>query len=208
MDLVKADMLFIRLLSHINNMKRFFIKKTYTIDVEDATQVGDIQGKEEMPNNAKGYNIIIIPAPIKPTLEQIIQHYKTGLQGEDPICLTCDRVISGPFTDFNGQIRCKECGTTYQWQGCHLRPEFLAKNNFQANEVAQHYCDMFEYIPLARLYWQEVHKRMPFGTYLQNSPITQDELDSFYGWLVKGAERFESAYEGFNWAGLKREYAS
>lgn len=194
-------------------MKKFFVKKTYLIEVSDDTALEDVLNEEQqaMPKKKKGRKIeksqvVVVPAPIKPSIEEIIQHYKTGLPGEDPLCLTCDVTIRGPFTDLNGQIRCIDCGTTYAWMGCALRAEFLTAHGLTREEIAQHYCDMFEYIPLTRMYWQEVHKRMPFGVYQQNSPITQDEMDSFYGWLVKGADRFEKVYEGFNWQGLKREY--
>ena len=205
---------FFQFLSSINNKMRFLIKRHYVVDTQEPEEL-EKTIRLDREEERIVYNIPIVNStvtieeiPVKPTMDEIIAHYRTGLRGEDPICLVCDQVISGPYTDSQGQVRCKNCGATYQWQGCHLQEEFLREHNLRHEDIAQHYCDIFEYVGLLRLYWQEVHKRAPFGVYSPaNNMITQDEINTFYSWLVKNADRFEPIYNGFNWAGIKREYA-
>src|SRR5579885_1351653 len=97
----------------------------------------------------------------KPTEAEIIEHYKIGVGRK---CLVCDdEELTGTWTDYNGQIRCWNCGMTYQILGSHLKEEWLKKHDLTKDDIAERYCDEFSLVPLCRDYWQEVHKRVPFG---------------------------------------------
>lgn len=185
-------------------MRKYKFIKTYIVEADSQEEAEELFGSAKNPNdyldNIKQEEIVE-----KPSMEEILQHYRTGLS-EDAQCFVCGRELTGPFTDFNGQIRCIECGTTYQILGSHLKDDFLKEHNLSKEQIAQRYCDCFEYVPLLKLYWQEAKKRIPFGTFISNNPYTQDETDAFYSWVARNADRFEKSYDGFNWDMLKAQY--
>jgi hypothetical protein len=128
---------------------------------------------------------------------ETVEHYKKGV-GE--FCLVCDEKLYGGWTDYNGQIRCEVCGTTYQINGSHLSDKFLEENKLSKDDIAKKYCDIPALVPLLRDYWQEKKRKVPFGTYLGNSPIPKDDYDTFYGWLKENADKYRKNYEeDFYW---------
>lgn len=58
---------------------------------------------------------------LKPTNEESLTHYRDGI-GDD--CLVCRKKLEGTWTDYNGQIRCQNCGMTYQILGSHLSESY------------------------------------------------------------------------------------
>lgn len=132
-----------------------------------------------------------------PTREEEAEHYRTGIEKN---CLVCDRSLTITWTDYNGQGRCMTCGATYQVLGSHLREDYLEEIGLTKDAVAKRYSDMFSTVPLARAYWLEVGKALPFGTYLGGGPITDDEYESFYRWLDQNADLIKDQYQDdFNW---------
>lgn len=185
-------------------MRKFRFIKIYLVEAENESAAENIFGASSNINEFQE-TIAMEEVIEKPSLAEIIQHYKVGLKDTDQ-CLVCGRELTGGRTESPGQIRCIDCGTTYQIQGCHLKDEFLAAHNLTKQEIAQVYCDCYEYVPLLKHYWKEVHKRIPYGIYIGASPHTQDEIDSFYGWVTNNYKRYETVYDGFNWDMLKEQY--
>lgn len=181
-------------------IKSFIIEANNAQEAEDKFGTMDKKRIDDLLDDVRMEEIIG-----RPTVEEVIAHYKAGL-AENAQCFTCGRELTGPLTDMSGQIRCIDCGTTYQVMGCHLKDEFLQKHGIDRATIAQRYCDCFDYIPLLKIYWHDVHKRIPFGTFIGTSPYTQEETDSFYGWLAQNWERFEKVYDTFNWDMLKQQY--
>lgn len=112
--------------------------------------------------------------------DEYIAHLK---QGVGKHCLVCDQELWGSWTDYNGQIRCRTCGTTYQILGSHLTQEHLDEIGLKKEEVAQRYCDCFDLVPLLRAYWAQTHRQIPFGAYLGRSPISDEDHNAFSRWL-------------------------
>lgn len=140
---------------------------------------------------------------LRPTKEQIRQHYIDGI---GTTCLVCDRELHGQWTDYNGEIRCMECGTTYQMLGDHLRPEFKAEMNL--TEIAKHYCSCFAQVPLLREYWRTKGIKIPFGSYFGDSPITAVERRTFGEWLCQNADAYAEEFaDSFNWEVIRTRYA-
>ncbi len=139
------------------------------------------------------------------TIEQELEHLKQGVQ--DDICLVCNETLLGSWTDYNGQIRCATCGTTYQILGSHLKEEFLAEHGLKSEDIARRYCDVYREVPMLRDYWQVTHRQIPYGTYLGDGPIRQEDYESFYRWLWENREAYQSDYaDAFKWDVLKRKY--
>lgn len=127
------------------------------------------------------------------------EHLIVGLQPES-LCLVCERQISGSWTDYNGQIRCAQCGMTYQILGAHLAEDFLQKLGLTKAEVARRYCDELDMVELARAYRSETNaaNRLPFGTYLGrpegwNAPTREDYV-AFNTWMESNHERLRAAF--------------
>lgn len=133
----------------------------------------------------------------RPTKEEHAAHLRAGT-GET--CLVCDEKLAGEWTDYNGQIRCSTCGTTYQILGSHLTDEFLSEHGLAKEDVAKSYCDCFTEVPLLRAYWQKKQTPIPFGQYFGGSPIPADQYAAFREWLKANAGRLRPEYEdSFNW---------
>jgi len=132
--------------------------------------------------------------------KELVEHLKNGF-GEK--CLVCDNNLCGNWTDYNGQIKCSTCGTTYQILGCHLNEEFLKENNLKETDIAKRYCDCFEIIPLLKDYWNETKKSIPLGAYFGRSPIPQNEYYEFWGWVKLNSEKYKEKYKDyFNWENI------
>lgn len=181
---------------------KFLITKQFLIEAKSEKEA--VQKFEATKNPNKFFKKLAIEEIIeKPSLEEIIKHYKTGV-GDN--CIVCKNTLQAPFTNLKGQVKCVHCGMTYQIQGGqNLSTEFMSKNNLSVGEIAQRYCDMYEFLPIAEEYWNTFHKRMPFGA---DDNITLDERSSFERWLVENSKRFKKAYEkSFNWNRLEVQYA-
>jgi hypothetical protein len=139
-----------------------------------------------------------------PTTQEFVAHLKTGATA----CLVCDaEPIVGGWTDYNGQIRCHACGMTYQILGSHLTEEFMREHGLEKADVAERYCDAFTEWPLCRLYWQQMGKQIPFGTYLGQSPISVDAHETFYRWIWENRSEIKPAYsESFRWDVLEERF--
>lgn len=132
----------------------------------------------------------------RPTEEEIVEHYKTGI-GED--CLVCEKRLVGRWTDYNGQIKCLNCGMTYQILGSHLKDSFLKENGLTEKDIARRYCDIFYMVPLYKAYWNETHNHIPEGMFLMNdrSPVTREDYRRFYKWMVDNEETVRPLYSDF-----------
>jgi hypothetical protein len=131
------------------------------------------------------------------------EHRAHLTEGMGNTCLVCDNELHGSWTDYNGQIRCWSCGTTYQILGSHFSAEFLEELGLSKEQVAKSYCDCFTLVPILRRYWEEKATPIPFGTYLGDGPITQEQIDSFYVWLDAHADEFRD-FDDFDWDALKK----
>lgn len=139
------------------------------------------------------------------TESQLVEHLKQGIT--DGKCLVCKEQLFGNWTDYNGQIRCFHCGTTYQILGCHLREEFLKKHGLTKEQIAEKYCDCYTVVPLLCDYWAETKDRIPFGTFIsdRNNP-SKEEYKAFWSWMKMNAERYEAAYKDeFRWDSIKAD---
>jgi hypothetical protein len=138
---------------------------------------------------------------MKPTLQQIAEHYRNGV-GET--CLVCEHPLHGSYTDYNGQIRCWTCGTTYQINGDHLQQTWKDDLGLKTGEVANRYCDCFAVLPLLRDYWHETHRKIPFGCYLTTNKIPPEDYDAFSDWLTANADKYAVDYASdFHWDKLQ-----
>jgi len=182
-------------------MKHFRIIKTWIVDADSSEEAENKFIGAKNQNNF--YEALRIEEFVmKPTLDEVIQHYKTGMKETDN-CLVCSNALAGPYTEAPGQIRCLHCGVTYQIKGCHLNQEFMKKHDLKAEDIAQIYCDCYDYVPLLRAYWEEVHKRIPLGQYKTGGFITEDERNSFFGWLAKNSKKYKKVFTGFNWNAIE-----
>jgi len=133
--------------------------------------------------------------------EKIKEHYMRGTES----CLVCDdKPLSGSWTDYNGQIKCHNCGTTYQILGCHLSESYLNEIGLKTADIAKKYCDCIALVPLLRDYWRETHNKIPLGTYISRNPIVKGEYESFLYWLKTNASKYEQEYKDeLNWKTIK-----
>lgn len=138
------------------------------------------------------------------TDHELAQHYR---QGVGDTCLVCDQRLFCQLTDYHGEGRCQNCGTTYDLMGCKITDESLTRLGLKKEEVAHRTCSLVEIVPLLRAYWREVGKMVPFGCYLMNTPITKEERDSFYQWLNTNADEWRPQYpDEFNWDGIAAHF--
>ena len=143
----------------------------------------------------------------RPTEEEILEHYKTGI-GEN--CLVCEKRLVGQWTDYNGQIKCLNCGMTYQILGGHLRDDFLAEHGLTNDDVARRYCDAFVLVPLYKAYWDETHNLIPEGIYLTRDrcPVRPEDFRNFYLWMLDHEDMVRPKYEDvFNFDAITGKYA-
>lgn len=135
-------------------------------------------------------------------MDEYIEHLKNGTE----TCLVCEEKLLGAWTDYNGQIRCFNCGTTYQILGCHLDDDFLKEHKLKKSDIAQKYCDVYMLVPLLKDYWNETSRKVPFGSFMGNSPIPKQDYDDFYLWLKNNAEKYEEKYaDDFYWERIKED---
>lgn len=132
----------------------------------------------------------------RPTHEEIIEHYKTGI---DKNCLICERQLVGRWTDYNGQIKCSHCGMTYQILGSHLKDEFLAENGLTEKDISQRHCDIFYLAPLYKAYWDQTHNHIPEGLFIgrDRNPMNPEDFLRFYKWMVDNEETIKPLYGDF-----------
>jgi hypothetical protein len=139
------------------------------------------------------------------TIEEHKAHLLAGV-GEN--CLVCECHLYGSWTDYNGQIRCHTCGTTYQVLGSHHNAEFLERLGITKGQVAKIHCDCFTCVPMLRDYWQETSRPIPFGSFLGGSPIPEEQYKEFYSWLAAHADKYEADYaDEFNWDAVRKSSA-
>jgi len=131
---------------------------------------------------------------MRPTELEILKHYKNGV-GKN--CLVCDEELKGYWTDYNGQIKCRTCGMTYQILGCHLKDEYLKKNNITSDDIAERYCDNFDLLPIYRDYYQENKKILPIGFYMGKPPWSEEDDEHFYKWLAQNADKYRVEYKDY-----------
>ena len=143
---------------------------------------------------------------MKPTGQDYIEHLKAGTD----TCLVCGDALSGGWTDYNGQIRCWKCGTTYQVLGSHHKEEWLAEVGLKKEDVAAKYCDCFNVIPILKAYWEDTGNKIPFGTYMGaphgTGAPTRKEHDLFCTWMKNHASEYEVEYvDNFKWELIKAD---
>lgn len=133
--------------------------------------------------------------------QQLADYYRAGCGNT---CHVCEDTLYGGWTDYNGQIRCWICGTTYQVLGSHLTEEFLTQIGLKKEEVAKRYCDCITAVPLLKEYWQDKKIKIPFGSYfLSDGGITREERDSFVRYLKQNASKWRPLLpDDFDWDGI------
>jgi hypothetical protein len=123
-------------------------------------------------------------------------------------CLVCDQPLRVTWTDRNGEARCLSCGMTYDILGCRLSEKTLSRHELEASEIAKRYAIQIALVPLYRVYWSEMQRRLPMGSYMSDRDrYSQKDYDSFYRWLATNAARFRPAFEDFwNWDAIIEDF--
>ena len=161
----------------------------------------------------------VTPPPAKVDKEQVvlrrrrytqrafIVHVTAGYEGP---CLVCGepedgKRAYGEWTDFNGQIRCYNCGCTYQVNGCHLDEDWMKEVGLKAEDVATFYCDCYEMLDVLIPFWAETKSIIPIGEHFGWSPYTKEQLDTYYFWLAENRHRFDYV-DVFDWDAITTWY--
>jgi hypothetical protein len=127
---------------------------------------------------------------IRPTPDEHREHLLVGMT----VCLVCGSDSLGQMTDYHGQSKCANCGTTLQQMGSHFEDEFLVELGITKDQVARKYCDCFDVVPILRDYWRETSRKIPFGCYLTESPIPKGDYEFFSDWLAANKYRYAVEY--------------
>lgn len=137
------------------------------------------------------------------TDQELVEHYKEGVTE----CLVCGLdPVWGDWTDYNGQIRCHDCGMTYQILGSHLSPGRLEVLGIEKDQVTRRYCDCYVTIDVWIDYWLETGNLLPLGVYIpNNNPILDKWYIKFNIWLLENIETYRADYkENFEWVALEQ----
>jgi hypothetical protein len=139
---------------------------------------------------------------MKPTHEERMEHLRVGVV--DDTCLVCGVEFGGVHTDSSHQIRCIQCGVTYQVEGSKHPDEWLAQHGLKREEVAKHTSDCYVFLPIFRDYWDETGRKIPIGFYMGDPGYTQEEFVLFYKWLFNNKDRYYEEYKfDLQWARIE-----
>lgn len=135
----------------------------------------------------------------KPTKKQHAAHLRKGIVEQN--CLVCGNALTDIIgTDFMGQVKCVNCGLTYQVTGSRHPQEWLDEYGLKKEEVALWFCDCFSFLPIHKAYWDETHRPLPIGQFHGDPPYTQKDMVDYYKWMHKHRAEIEPAYKGdINW---------
>ncbi|MCK9569448.1 hypothetical protein M0R72_10960 [Candidatus Pacearchaeota archaeon] len=134
------------------------------------------------------------------TRAEIKEHLTKGTD----VCMVCGRKLLGEWTDYNGQIRCVDCGATHQVLGCHLTREYLQEFDLEKKDIARTYFDQPESLEIQRDYWKETSKRLPFGWFMETPPNLRKYHNDFIAWLLPRANEYKKQYpDAFDWEAVE-----
>lgn len=134
--------------------------------------------------------------------DRVLEHMKAGMREDEP-CLVCHRPLYGVTTDLFGEMVCHTCGTSYQFRRPSMK-EFLERHGLRESDIADRYCNCYEFVPLLRDYWSKTGRRVPFGTWLEKPEYTQEEYEAFYLWVADHADEYRERFPGlFLWDSLQ-----